>query len=99
MRHIKNAAIIKYKPLLTWSCTGGRRLVPLGKVVNVTRRGQVLVRGTGKPRVGARVADGRGREVGRVHDLIGPVREPYVIVALARDADPRRLLGQDLFAR
>lgn len=72
-------------------------MLPLGKVVNVTRRGQALARGTGKPRLGARVADGRGREVGRVQDLIGPVREPYIIVAPQRGTDPGRMLGQDLF--
>jgi RNA-binding protein len=70
---------------------------PLGKVVNVTRRGQALVRGTGKPRLGARVTDGRGRDVGRVQDLIGPVREPYVIVAPHRGLDPKQVMGHELY--
>lgn len=74
-------------------------MVPLGKVVNVTRRGQAVARGTGKPKVGAWVTDARGREVGRVQDIIGPVREPYVLVAPGRGSDPRRLLGQELFTR
>lgn len=72
---------------------------PLGKVVNVTRRGQVVARSPGKPRLGARVTDNRGREVGKVADLIGPVREPYVLVAPARSVDAKRLLGQELFTR
>jgi rRNA processing protein Gar1 len=72
---------------------------PLGKVVNVTRRGQVLVRGLGQPRVGWRVVDGRGREVGRIADLVGPVREPYVVVVPHPRADTRRMLGQDLYTR
>ncbi|HEV8360974.1 MAG TPA: Gar1/Naf1 family protein [Candidatus Thermoplasmatota archaeon] len=74
-------------------------MVPLGKVVNVTRHGHVLVRGAGKPRLGAPVSDARGRPVGRIADLIGPVREPYVLIAPARGADARRLLGQELFTR
>lgn len=74
----------------------------LGKVVNVTRRGQAVARAPthgAKPPLGARVTDARGREVGKVADLIGPVREPYVIVACGRGADPRRLLGSELFTR
>ena len=74
-------------------------MVPLGKAVNLTRQGQVLARGSGRPRVGARVTDPRGREVGRIQDLIGPVREPYVLIAPLRGSDPRRLLGQELFTR
>lgn len=74
-------------------------MVPLGKVVNVTRHGQVMVRGGGQLRLGTRVSDGRGREVGRIQDLIGPVSQPYVLIAPVRGADPRRLLGLDLFTR
>ena len=74
-------------------------MLPLGKAVNVTPRGQVLLRTTSKVRVGGRVTDARGRDVGRIHDLIGPVREPYVVISLGRGADPRRLLGQELFTR
>lgn len=80
-------------------------MLALGPVVNVTRRGQAVARAKGaatpeaRPRIGARVTDARGRDVGKVQDLIGPVREPYVIVACGRGADPRRLLGQELFIR
>jgi rRNA processing protein Gar1 len=74
---------------------------PLGKVVNVTPRGQAVARphpGNPAPlRVGMRVADNRGRDVGRIQDLIGPVREPYILIATARHADVRQLLGQDLY--
>jgi len=71
----------------------------LGKVLNLTPRGQVLVRSTGEPRMGADVTDRRGTKVGRVADLIGPVRSPYVVVHPHPRADPRRLLGQELFVR
>jgi rRNA processing protein Gar1 len=77
----------------------GFAMRPLGKAVNLARRGQVLVRGQGKPRIGERVVDARGREVGRIADLVGPVREPYVIVAMSPRADPRRVVGQDLYTR
>jgi rRNA processing protein Gar1 len=73
--------------------------MPLGKVVNITRRGQVVARGASQPRVGWRVLDMRGRDMGKVVDLIGPVREPYILVAPPRGADVRRLLGQDLYTR
>jgi rRNA processing protein Gar1 len=58
-----------------------------------------MARGQGQPRLGTRVTDVRGREVGKIVDLIGPVREPYVIIMPARGADPRRMLGQELFIR
>lgn len=74
-------------------------MVPLGKVVNVTRRGQAVARGGKDARVGTYVSDARGRDIGRVQDLIGPVREPYILIACGRGTDPRRLLGQEVFTR
>ncbi|MCA1813976.1 MAG: H/ACA RNA-protein complex component Gar1 [Halobacteriales archaeon] len=65
----------------------------------MTPRGQLLVRGKSSPRVGDRVTDVRGREVGRVQDLVGPVREPYVVVFVAQKGSAPKLLGQDLFTR
>ena len=72
---------------------------PLGKVVNITKRGHVVARGASQPRLGWRVLDQRGRDIGKVSDLIGPVREPYILVAPQKGADVRRLLGQELFTR
>lgn len=74
-------------------------MIPLGKVVNVTRRGQAVARGGTQVRIGMWATDHRGREVGRVQDLIGPVQQPYILIACGRGNDPRRLLGQELFTR
>ncbi len=59
-----------------------RRLL-LGVVEHVTKSGYVVVRVADpnmRVRLGSRVVDARGVEVGRLVDLIGNVEEPYAVV-------------------
>lgn len=53
------------------------------------------------PDIGATVLDESLSEIGRVVDVFGPVKRPYVAVTLADegDGDETRYLGQPLYAR
>ena len=72
-------------------------LLPIGTVVNITRRGFLLARAKKPVRIGTPVTDGRRNRVGVVTDVIGPVRAPFVVIR-AGSADAS-MLGKELFAR
>ena len=84
------------------------REIPIGRVVDVSPRGTILVKApAGLPvqvggrrdglRIGYHAADARREPVGRVVDIIGPVASPYVLVQPERGAKLHRLVGKDLF--
>ncbi len=54
----------------------------LGYFLHKAPSGKLIVKMTGRkiPRLGSRVVDSRGRFVGIVVDIIGPVRAPYAVV-------------------
>jgi len=58
----------------------------LGYFIHTTASGKMLVKLTvpRPPRIGSRVFDRNGKYVGRVVDVIGPIRSPYVLVKPAR---------------
>ncbi len=75
-------------------------MILLGKVVKVTRDGKLVVRAEAVPKLGAQVYDSSANAVGVVHDVIGPVSSPYVVVKVTspRIRDPAYLLDRLLYA-
>lgn len=71
----------------------------LGEVTQVVA-GRLIVRSSEgePPAVGSRAVDADLEEVGRVVDVFGPVRRPFVTLTPTDDADPTRL-GQRLYVR
>lgn len=59
----------------------------LGRVLRVTRRGLILVKATAAPPIDARILDAKGRHIGWVYDVFGPVKSPYVLVKPSTDLD------------
>ncbi|MCS7385907.1 MAG: Gar1/Naf1 family protein [archaeon GB-1867-005] len=59
----------------------------LGRVLRVTRRGLILVKATAAPPIDAKILDAKGRFVGRVYDIFGPVKAPYVLVKPSTSLD------------
>ncbi|MCD6323943.1 MAG: hypothetical protein J7L55_02400 [Desulfurococcales archaeon] len=57
-------------------------MMKLGYFLHVTPSGEFLVKITGGrvPRLGWRVVNGSGKLLGKVRDIIGPVRAPYAVV-------------------
>ncbi len=52
---------------------------PLGKFSHVTKAGNIVLRGDEIPNLYSTVTDGDKR-IGIIHDIVGPVENPYIIV-------------------
>lgn len=68
----------------------------LGKIKCCSSAGRVIVRGSFVPDQD-RVYDARGREFGRVVDVFGNIREPYVVIESVRPA--MGTVGFDLYLK
>ena len=71
----------------------------LGEVVRIAA-GRLIVRCADEepPAIGSTAVDADLETVGRVVDVFGPVRRPYVTLTPTNDADPTRL-GQRFYVR
>jgi RNA-binding protein len=86
---------------------GSDQLMPLtkvddvGEIMHLARSGRLIVklntRGVDKVKPGELLIDGSGRKVGRVVELLGPVRTPYASVILMTDRTSR-LIGSKVFS-
>ncbi len=70
----------------------------LGVVENISYNGDVMVRAAFAPHRGVRVVDRRGRPLGRVKRVFGPVREPFVAVQSFKPA-PLALMGAEVYVK
>jgi RNA-binding protein len=72
----------------------------LGEIMHLARSGRLIVKlnavGAEKVKYGELLIDGSGRKVGRVAELIGPVRSPYASVITMTDRTSR-LVGSKVF--
>ena len=71
----------------------------IGKAAQLGDRGELLLPVEKKIEPGTPVSDARGRRVGRVSDLFGPVSEPWVAVRAAKGVRATQLLGRELFRK
>ena len=55
----------------------------VGTIVHKAKSGRLIVRLSREVRPGASVADGARRRIGKVVELMGPVKAPYASVAVA----------------
>ena len=70
---------------------------PLGNFSHVTRSGNIVLKG-GKdiPAPYAPVVV-RGKVIGKIHDIIGPVSGPYIIIKPKKGLDPNSLKSAVFF--
>jgi RNA-binding protein len=72
----------------------------VGEIIHLARSGRLIVKlnavGAEKVKSGVLLIDGSGRKVGRVVELIGPVRTPYASVLTMTDRTSR-LVGSKVF--
>ena len=71
----------------------------IGKIAQLGDRGELLLPVEKKIEPGTTVCVARGRKVGRISDLFGPVSEPWVVVRAARGVRATQLLGRELFCQ
>jgi RNA-binding protein len=58
--------------------------------------GNLILRAERQVKIGETIADSRGKHVGQVFDVFGPVDAPFIAVK-TRIKDPEKLLGEGLF--
>ena len=58
--------------------------------------GNLILRAERQVKIGEAIADSRGKQIGHVFDVLGPVEAPFIAVK-TRMKDPEKLLGEDLF--
>lgn len=54
-----------------------KRLEEAGILLHKARSGRIIIRVTGKLDIGSTIFDEKGRRIGKVIELIGPVNRPY----------------------
>jgi RNA-binding protein len=60
-------------------------LLQVGAVLHRAKSGSLIVRLSREVRTGAFILDDKGRRLGKVVELIGPVKAPYASIALSTD--------------
>jgi RNA-binding protein len=72
----------------------------VGEIIHLAKSGRLIVKlnavGAERVRAGELLIDGSGRKVGRVAELLGPVKTPYASVITMTDRTSR-LVGSKVF--
>jgi rRNA processing protein Gar1 len=68
------------------------KLRPLGVGIG-SYAGRIVIRANKAPRIKSAVYDSRGRKVGHVVRVFGPVKRPYVSVQPLRGVRPGKVVG------
>jgi rRNA processing protein Gar1 len=71
----------------------------LGTVIEVGRDGMAVAVCVSAPETGDAVFDARGKRIGVVKRVFGPVDRPYVSVLLDRGADAVDLAGKEVYSK
>jgi RNA-binding protein len=58
-------------------------LFQIGVVLHQAKSGRLIVRLSGEVKPGAAVVDEKGKKLGKVVELIGPVKAPYASVSIS----------------
>lgn len=66
----------------------------IGRVLHISPSGKAVLKAETVPRIGDTVLNGKGRVVGRVFDILGPVDSPYVEVEVE---SKRKIVGRLLY--
>jgi RNA-binding protein len=65
-------------------------LALLGSVLHLSKSNKLVAKSLSKsiPKIGDSVYDGKGRVIGLVYDIIGPVSSPYILIKPSSEIDP-----------
>lgn len=69
----------------------------LGKVLQVTKRGSIIVQTDKSPPIGAKVVDKKAQLIGRIQDVFGPVKSPYVSIQSRNREEALKLVNQIVY--
>jgi RNA-binding protein len=69
----------------------------VGSILHISSSsGNLILRAERQVKIGENVANSKGKRIGQVFDIFGPVEAPFISVK-TRIKDPEKLLGEDLF--
>jgi RNA-binding protein len=69
----------------------------VGKISHISSSsGNLILRAERQVKIGEVIADSRGKQIGQVFDVFGPVEAPFIAVK-TRLKDPEKLIGKDLY--
>ena len=71
------------------------RVQELGRVISVRERNLVIVRSARLVKEGSPVYDEQQKKAGKVEEVIGPTRAPYVLIKVK--GNPENLMGKSLY--
>ena len=70
----------------------------VGKIEDIIFNGRFIVQTSFKPHIGATLVDKHKRTLGKISQIIGPVKKPYLIIAPSKDVKPSfKLIGNDVY--
>jgi len=69
----------------------------LGTVMHVTKRGSIIVQTDKSPPIGGKVVDKKAQFVGKIQDVFGPVKNPYVAIRVKDKDSVIKLVGQPIY--
>jgi RNA-binding protein len=69
----------------------------IGEVMHLARSGRLIIKLTAEARPGEILVDSAGKRVGKIAELIGPVKAPYASVIPMTDRTAR-LVGAKVFS-
>lgn len=69
----------------------------LGTVLHISKRGSIIVQTDKTPPMGAKVVDKKAQPIGKVQDVFGPVKAPYVAIRTRDKEKAQKLIGQPVY--
>jgi rRNA processing protein Gar1 len=71
----------------------------LGKVLKVVKGGTLIVQTDKTPPIGAKVVDKKAQHIGKIQDVFGPVKTPYISIRFRSKSseDAEKMLDQVVY--
>ena len=69
----------------------------IGNVLHATAKNTVVVPTTTKVDVHSRVYNYKGKEIGKVIDVFGSVKKPYLLIAPKKGIRVTELIGKEIY--
>ncbi|MGB9844322.1 Gar1/Naf1 family protein [Methanothermobacter tenebrarum] len=72
----------------------------LGKISHVSKRGNIIARSRSTPPFRAKVFTSEGQLLGKVHDVFGPTKMPYILIKPVRAINSKKIekrVGENLY--
>lgn len=68
----------------------------IGEVLHVIRGNRAIAKVKAAPKIGLKVFDGKGKLIGKIVDVFGPVKSPYIEVEV-EGQDPKKVVSSPIY--